>query len=130
MNKKEYIKGIHKLYIENLQTWMTNCFEERGIEVEEQSEAQEKAMLQAILKYDNYDSEYLEWAAQNIELFGSTFKEYLEHLTRLQKCGAFGLLTRKWSDRYDVEIKDEIFNCYRKYFTTAIATEIKNALGK
>lgn len=125
MNKKEFVKELHDLYLEDVQSWMNDRFEERGIEVEEQSEAQEKAMLRSILKHDGMDYDYLEWAAEGIEQ-GSTYEDQLEYLSQNQSWNGSGVLSG--GCRFDEE--DEIFSRYKKYFTTTIAAEIKDALGK
>ena len=126
MNKREFVKELHDLYLEDVQSWMNDRFEERGIEVEEQSEAQEKAMLRSILKYDGMDYDYLEWAAEGIEQ-GSTYEDQLEYLSQNQSWNGSGVLSG--GCRFDDE-EDDIFSRYKKYFTTTIAAEIKEALGK
>ena len=126
MNKREFVKELHDLYLEDVQSWMNDRFEERGIEVEEQSEAQEKAMLRSILKHDGMDYDYLEWAAEGIEQ-GSTYEDQLEYLSQNQSWNGSGVLSG--GCRFDDE-EDEIFSRYKKYFTTTIAAEIKEALGK
>ena len=126
MNKREFVKELHDLYLEDVQSWMNDRFEERGIEVEEQSEAQEKAMLRSILKHDGMDYDYLEWAVEGIEQ-GSTYEDQLEYLSQNQSWNGSGVLSG--GCRFDDE-EDDIFSRYKKYFTTTIAAEIKEALGK
>ncbi len=127
MNKKEFIKELHNLYLDDVQTWMNERFEERGIEVEEQSEDQEKAMLRSILKHDSMDYDYLEWAAEGIKECNSTYAEQLKYLSDNQDYCGSGVLSG--GCRFDDE-EDDIFSRYKKYFTTTIAAEIKEALGK
>lgn len=126
MNQREFISNLHDLYLEDVQRRMTDRFEERGIDVEEQSEAQEKAMLRAILKHDRLDYDYLEWAAEGNEE-GSTYAEQLQYLAQNQEWGGSGVLSRLWAFNNDEE-DEKIFSRYKKYFTETMASEIKNAL--
>ena len=126
MNQREFIKELHDLYLEDITQWMTDRFEERGIDVEDQSEAQEKAMLRAILKHDGMDYDYLEWAAEGNEE-GSTYAEQLECLAQNQEWGGPGVLSGRWESNNDEE-DEKIFSRYKKYFKETMASEIKNAL--
>lgn len=126
MNQREFISNLHDLYLEDVQRRMTDRFEERGIDVEEQSEAQEKAMLRAILKHDRLDYDYLEWAAEGNEE-GSTYAEQLQYLAQNQEWGGSGVLSGLWAFNNDEE-DEKIFSRYKKYFTETMASEIKNAL--
>lgn len=127
MNKKEFIKELHNLYLVDVQTWMKERFEEKGIKVEAQSEAQEKAMLRSILKHNNMDYDYLEWAAEGIEEQGLTLENQFQCLSDMQEYCGSGVLSGRWDCNNDEE-DDEIFNCYKKYFQNAKGQLVKNAM--
>lgn len=122
MNKREFLKELHQLYLADIQTWMKNEFLDRKINVKEQTEAQENAMKRAILKHDGKDYDYLEWAADGMtNLENYTLEDAFEELVEENYFN--GILSGHFDYDEDEEIETR-FNRYKKYFTEKTKAEI------
>lgn len=123
MTRKEFIAELHQLYIEDIDHWMKERFEENDLHAE-LKEDKENALKRAIIKNNGMDYDYLEWALEGQQECGLSFEDQLSSLEDSR-----GLLSSFWDNNTDEE-NEEIFNRYKKYYDTIPMEEFDKLLHR
>lgn len=110
MTRKEFITELHQLYLKDINYWMKEQFEKKGLYAEVKQD-KENSLKKAIIKNDGMDYDYLEWACEGLE-DGLSLESQLQCLEDND-----GPLSSRWDYNTDEE-DEEIFNRYKKYYDT------------